>query len=49
VRVWLNPLVKLALLDPQVARELGIVASNLLAEARGVFAADERLVLRGYC
>jgi hypothetical protein len=34
---------QLPLLDPQVARELGIVAPYLLDEAFGVFAADERL------
>ncbi len=33
----------LPLLDPQVARELGIVAANLLDEALGVLAANERL------
>ena len=34
---------ELALLDPQVARELGIVAANLLDEALCVLAPDERL------
>ncbi len=34
---------ELALLDPQVARELGIVDPNLLDEALGVLAADERV------
>jgi hypothetical protein len=33
----------LPLLDPQVGRELGIIAANLLDEALGVFAADEHL------
>ena len=31
---------KLALLDPQVARELGVVAADLLDEALGVLSAD---------
>ena len=34
---------KLALLDPQVGRELGIVASDLLDEALRFLAADKRL------
>ena len=34
---------KLPLLDPQVARQVGIIAANLLDEALGVLAADERL------
>ncbi len=34
---------QLPFLDPQVARELGVVTANLLDEALGVLAADERL------
>src|SRR4249919_2176860 len=34
---------QLALLDPQVACELGIVAAHLLDEAFGVLAADEHV------
>ena len=34
---------ELVLLDSQVARELGIIASDLLDEALGFLAADERL------
>jgi hypothetical protein len=34
---------KLALLDPQVTRQLGLVAANLVDEALGVLAADERV------
>ena len=34
---------ELSLLDPQLRRELGIVAAYLLDEALGVLAADERL------
>jgi hypothetical protein len=34
---------QLPLLDPQVARNLGIVAANLFDEPVGVLAADERL------
>ena len=33
------------LLDPQLRRELGIVAAHLLDEALGVLAADEHLEL----
>jgi hypothetical protein len=36
---------ELALLDPQVARDLGIVAANLLDEALGVLATGEHLEL----
>jgi hypothetical protein len=32
-----------SLLDPQVAREFGIVAAHLLDEPHGVLAADEHL------
>ena len=44
-RVWERHLapparLKLSLLDPQVAREVGIVAAHLLDEALGVLAAD---------
>ena len=43
LRPGLRPASKHALLDPQVARELGIVAAHHLDEALGVLAADERL------
>jgi hypothetical protein len=36
-----------ALPDPQVARELGIVASHLFDDALGVLASDERLDVSG--
>jgi hypothetical protein len=34
---------QLPLLDPQVARKVGIVAPHLLDESLGILAADERL------